>query len=441
MPGTIETDGRGAPTLKTGAHLPDPGTPLQGSVTGRAWRRLHSARPPRGLVVAATIGCWAAAAVTWTLLCLRIDRKDTTLSWDLMASFRAEVAFVHGSQPYSLAATHHRLFVYPPSALLLDRPLADLSIRQAEVFGLVATAVLMWLTVIVAAHVVGRRPFGLTAAVVVLALHWTPAMVDELKLANVSVLCAFVLAVFFLLALRDHWMAAGILIALTLSIKPLLLPVLLVFVLARKWRPLAVTIAIPAVLNAIGFAVVKDPGQVFSKLPSLLNRSGSGVYFNSAWVDVLRQDLGVSDVLTILVRLATVALTLAAVWWCWRRQTDDVLRLVITSSLLLIGTFLAWTLSESHFMLALVPLAMTVVVPGSPMRWPPAWIGTLLFIGLTPPASLLGLESDANFSLWRAFGMTLVLLTVLVAILVRPPRRRAAPLPGDAVALAAAPAP
>ncbi len=422
MPGTIETDGRGAPDPTTATALPELNAPPSDLLRHRAGRGLRSAIRHRWLAAGITAACWAGAAVTWALYCLHLDRTDRTLGWDLIASFRAEVVFVHGGQPYSRAATDGRLFVYPPSALLLDRPLASLTIGQAEIFGLVATAVLMWLTVIVSSSLLGRRPFGLTSAAVILALRFLPALTDELKLTNVSVLCAFVLAVFFLLALRGHYMTGGVLIALTLSIKPLLLPVLLVFVLARKWRPLAVTIAIPAVLNAIGFAVVRDPGDVFSKLPSLLDRSGSGVFFNSAWVDVLRQDLGVSDAVTILVRLATVALALAAAWWCWHRQADGAVRLVTTSSVLLIGTFLAGTLSESHFMLALVPLAMTAVVPGSPMRWPPACIGVLLFLGLTPPASLLGLNSDANFSLWRAFGMTLVLLTILAAVAVRPHR-------------------
>ena len=76
-------------------------------------------------------------------------------------------------------------------------------------------------------------------------------------------------------------------------------------------------------------------------------------------------------------------------------------RLITTTSVLLIGTFLAGTLSENHFMLTLVPLAMTVVVPGAPMRRTTGAIGILLVMGLTPPGSLLGLNSEANLS---AFG-------------------------------------
>ncbi|MGO8875838.1 MAG: glycosyltransferase family 87 protein [Acidimicrobiales bacterium] len=425
MPGTIETDGPGALTRQD----PRP----SGHV--RTWRPLDGLRrrwgrfaptPARGvLAVVATVALWGASAARWASLCLHIDRTENTLGWDLQASWRAEVVFVHGGQPYSQAATDGRLFLYPPSALLVDRPLAWLSLHQLKVFGLVATALLVWLTVMISSALLRRRWWGLTSAAVVLGLGFAPAMVDELKLGNVSVVCALALAVFYVLAVKGHWVPAGVAIGLTLAVKPLLLPILLVFLLARKWRALAITVAVPALLNAVAFAVVKDPSAVFSKLPSLLNRSGSGVFFNSAWVDVMRAP-AFPDFVTLLVRLLTAALALVVAWWAWNEIDDAAVRIVTTSSILLIGTYLAGTLSESHFMLTLVPLAMTVVIAGAPMRWASAWVGVLLFMGLTPPRSLLGMNSDANFSAFRAFGMSIVLLSVFAALLYRR-RQGAAP--------------
>jgi arabinofuranan 3-O-arabinosyltransferase len=239
--------------------------------------------------------------------------------------------------------------------------------------------------------------------------------VAELGLENVTVVCALALSAFFLFAKKDQWVWAAVAIGVTLSLKPLLLPVLIVFVLVKRWRALAVAIAIPAVLNIVAFAVVADPSAVFAKLPSLLNRSGTGVQLNSAWVDVMRS-FGMPDYATILIRLATVAIVLVAAWWSWQRLDDFILRVITTTSLLLIGTYLAGTLSENHFMLTLVPLAMTVILPDSPMRSVPAWVGVLLFMGLTPPGSLLGLDVGANLSAWRAFGMILIVLSVLVTL-------------------------
>jgi arabinofuranan 3-O-arabinosyltransferase len=304
--------------------------------------------------VAATILLWAAAAHTWTLTLLRIDRRVPALGWDLVTVWRAESVFAHGGQPYNRVATAGRLYLYPPSSLLVLRPVAALSLREAQVLGLVATAALAWAVVMVTSAALGRRWWGLTSAVVIFALHWAQPMIDELKLENVTVLCALALAVFCLLAARDHFVAAAVVIGLSLAIKPLLLPVALVFLLARKPRAFCVAIAVPAVLNAIAFAVVADPNQVWSKLPSLLDRAGTGVVLNSAWTGV-GVILGLPAFATILLRLATVALVIAGAWWSWRRLHDPATRLITTAGVLLMGAFLAGTLSENHFMLTLVP--------------------------------------------------------------------------------------
>ncbi|HXY44356.1 MAG TPA: glycosyltransferase family 87 protein [Acidimicrobiales bacterium] len=437
MPGTIEGDGRGAPARSrlSASGSTHPPTALS-ALKGR-WQRFRTTATASVVATVATVVAWGAAALTWTLQCLHDSRGGPNLGWDLVTCWRAERVFARGGQPYSLAATGHRLFLYPPSALLVLRPLAELSLHDVQLLGLAATAALMWAAVMISAAVLGRRWWGLAAALVLLALVFAEPLLAELSLENVTIICTFGLVAFYVLATRGHWASAGLVIGLTLAVKPLLLVVLLVFVLARRWRALIVTLAVPAVLNAVAFAVVKDPSEVFSKLPSLLNRSGSGVFLNSAWVDVLRT-LGVPDAITILVRLATVALVLVVAWWSWQQLDDTPVRIITTSSVLLIGSYLAGTLSENHFMLTLVPLAMTAVVAGAPMRWLSAWIGVLLLMGLTPPGSLLGLNAPANLSAGRAFGMALVLLTVGAALGYRrlaSRKARSAPLPdGEAPA-------
>jgi len=415
MPGAIESDGRGAPAFPPDDRTQRDGRRRASGPLRQRWEHFGTTEARVRLTVAATIATWAAAAVLWVRSCVHIDRTDTGLGWDMTTVWRAERVFARGGQPYSLAATDHRLFLYPPSCLLLLRPVAFVSLHQAQVGGLVLTAALTWTAVILSAHLHGRRWWGLTAAVVVLALHWAEPATAELGLENVTVLCFLALVIFFLLAHREHWVTAGVVIGLSLCIKPLFLPVLLVFVLAKKWTALAVTVAVPAVLNLLAFAVVKDPTQVFSKLPSLLSRSGSGALLNSAWVDVFRT-FDLPHWATILVRLVTVAVALFTAWLAWRLLDDARLRLVTAASVLLIGAYLGGTLSENHYMLTLVPLAMTVVLPLSPMRQVTAWVGVLLLMGLTPPASMLGLDTGANLSAYRAFGMSLVLLTIVVVL-------------------------
>jgi arabinofuranan 3-O-arabinosyltransferase len=212
-------------------------------------------------------------------------------------------------------------------------------------------------------------------------------------------------------------------IGLSISIKPLLVVVVLVFLFARKWKAFGLAVAIPVVLNVIGIALVSAPRQVLSKLPGLLNRSGSGITYNSAWVDVART-FGLPEGATILLRVATVVAVIVAAWFAWTRLSDARLRIITTSSLLLMGEYLSGTLSEYHFMLTLVPLAMTIVIAGSPIRSVTGVIGIAWAVdALAPPPALTGFGRNANDSAFRAIGMSLLILTVLVILARRGPNQ------------------
>jgi hypothetical protein len=112
--------------------------------------------------------------------------------------------------------------------------------------------------------------------------------------------------------------------------------------------------------------------------------------------------------------VVTVLLVVVATWLSWNRMSDPRLRIITATSALLIGAFLAGTLSEYHFMLTLVPLGMTVFIPGSPMRTVTGVIGIAWVMDRwAPPTSLLGLSPNPNDSVFRAVGMGLLLLTVI----------------------------
>jgi arabinofuranan 3-O-arabinosyltransferase len=287
----------------------------------------------------------------------------------------------------------------------------------------VATAVIACASVMIAAVAIGAKWWGPTAAATILLLSFTGAMRGEMPLENVSVLGFLALALFYLFTLRDHWYAAAIAIGLSISIKPLLVVVLLVFLFARRWKAFGLAVAIPVLLNVIGIALVSAPRQVLSKLPSLLNRSGSGITYNSAWVDVART-FGLPEGVTILLRVATVVAVIVAAWLAWTRLSDARLRIITTSSLLLMGEYLSGTLSEYHFMLTLVPLAMTIVIAGSPIRSVTGVIGIAWAVdALAPPPSLTGFGRNANDSAFRAIGMSLLILTVLVILARRGPNQ------------------
>jgi len=368
---------------------------------------------PKAALAAVTAAVWAAAVYSWVNL-YRLIEPQTKLGSDLRSTWEAEKLFVHGGAPYSVKA-----FVYPPSCLLLLRPVAALNLHQLVTGGLVATEIVGTLGVMFTAVAIGARWWGPTAALSVLLVTLTGAMRGEMPLENLSILAFLALALFFLFVLRDHWIAAGIVIGLSLSVKPMLLAVLVVFLLARRWKALGIAVGIPVVLNGASIAMLTSPGQALSKLPTLLDRTGPGIVYNSAWVDVARV-LGLPEGATVLLRLVTAVLVVAATWLSWNRMTDPRLRIITATSTLLIGAYLAGTLSEYHFMLTLVPLGMTVFIPGSPMRTVTGVVGIAWVMDRwAPPTSLFGLSANANNSVFRAIGMGLLLLTVIGVLALR----------------------
>ncbi|HEV8063415.1 MAG TPA: glycosyltransferase family 87 protein [Acidimicrobiales bacterium] len=432
MPSAVVSDSRGAPKLQ---FSPADVTASSASASSiRRWQTLRALPSYKVGACGLTVALWVTAAVSWTLLCIHVAKPNAGLGWDFVTSWRATVVFAHGGQPYLRSKTAGRLFLYPPSSLLLMRPIAWFDLRQIQLIGLVVTAVAAWVSVMASVALVGRRWYGPTAALLVWALHYTRPLVAELSLQNATILCLLALIAFYFLTVRDHWTAAAVVIGLSMSLKPLLIVLLLLFLVERKWKALAVSVAIPAALNAVAFVLVKDPAAVFRKLPSLVNRSGVGVHANFAWVDVLRA-FAVPDAVVILVRLATIALALGGAWLAWKRLPDPVLRVVATSTALLLGSYLAGTLSEIHYMLTLIPFAIAAVLSRSPMRWVPAWVGIALTMGLIPPATWLGYDVTQNQSIWMAFGMTIVLLTIVLASALEPDE--VAPAPVSAVAAVA----
>jgi arabinofuranan 3-O-arabinosyltransferase len=362
------------------------------------------------MVLVATVAVWIGAAVSWFLLYQKTG-KYQKLGWDLLTPWRAERLFIHGGAPYSVKA-----FVYPPSCLMLLAPLDWLNGHELIMGGLAATALVACASVLVTSRAIGVKLFGPVTAVTILVLSFAGAMRGEMPLENVSVLEFLAFTAFLLFAIRGRWMAAAIVIGVAISIKPLLLAVLLIFVLSRRWKALGVAIGIPVALNLLSLAFVSDPGQVFSRLPSIFDRTGSGVVYNSAWVDVARL-LGLPEGETVLLRVVTVVMVVVATWLAWTRLKDLRLRIIVASSALLLGSFLAGTLSEYHFMLTMVPLCMTIVIAGSPVRSVLALVGLVWVMdNFGPPRSWLGLSNNGRDTVFRAIGMGLVLISIIVTL-------------------------
>jgi arabinofuranan 3-O-arabinosyltransferase len=337
------------------------------------------------------------------------------LGADLQYSWQAAKAFLDNGHPYASP-----YFNYPPSNLLLTWPLALFRLGSLLHPLLGVSIILLGASVMMSAAAVGRRWWGLCAAVGVWFLNGCLPSYQVLILLNTSVVTAFALALSFLLLSRGRWTAGAVVLGISFGIKPLLLPVLIVFLLARKWRPFAIALAIPVGLNLIALAVVPHVGNVWSKPGYLLSGAGAAFSPLNAALNGVGDTHHWQRLFTIGLRVAVAALSALVIWWAWYRLPTLALRVITAGSAALLGVFLSGPLAEDHYMLMFVPLAMTIAAGGSAMLLPSAWVGMAWVMYIHPlPAHWLGSTFPAANSASEAIGMALVLVTMVLDLALR----------------------
>ena len=372
---------------------------------GRGGAAARSASPAR--VLGGVL--WTLALVNLADLVYRsyVATRDDV---DFRALYDGASRFVDGSSVYA-----DPYFLLTPSGLLAMVPFGFLE-RD--------TAFIVWNTVSVAAAAAGvvlslrfarvplRSPL---AAGLVLALSLTPPLTHTLMFGNLNNSVVLALGAGCLLALRDdRRVLAGVLLGLSLALKPLLVLVLVIPLLRRQWSTVAWAIALPVLLNVVGFLVTPFREDFLEvTVPELLTARPD---FNSSlWA--VGHHFDVPEPVVLVVRLAVVLVALFAVWRL-RAAGDAVLGLASAYGILLLATFLSAALSQGYYALLLLPLLATAGRRGSPLVSPVAWLGVALFAGVDE-WRFPDPDVTAGFTQVRpALGWAL-LFTVLVAAALR----------------------
>ncbi len=188
---------------------------------------------------------------------------------DLLQDYLMARAIVHGTNPYLPMETLARLFLnvvpvvprptptpHPPSVGVLFLPFSFLDYQVAATIWMaieVACLVAAVHAILCRSSLTCSRMLALLIAIPLLA--WYPVFSD---LANGQLMTVL------LLDLTCAWVAirtgrsltAGALIGLGISIKPLVAPVALVFVLHRRWAPLASCVGITLLGYTVATAVI-----------------------------------------------------------------------------------------------------------------------------------------------------------------------------------------
>jgi arabinofuranan 3-O-arabinosyltransferase len=345
---------------------------------------------------------------------------------DLYPNWFAVRAFIHGMPAYVDNGTPLR-FIYPPSFLLLFAPLGLLEFPAAkQAFLIVNTAA------IVAAALVCLRLFGLSwrsrlAPLLLIGLSLCTGVLVTLIQGNVNGLILLGEAVALLAASRGRWRLFGLFLGLTLSLKPALVPLLILPILWRRWDAIVITAAVVGVPSAAVIAVGADSGRFLSQSIPYMLRGEAGIRLVNTSIAGMVSLLSLPAVIGALLRLLAGVATAAAVWVRFRSGADSTLKIVEISGLVVAATLLVFSFSSEYHVLFLVPLAVSAALPGALMRSPLPWVG----LGLAASPHLFVLYrlgarlgwGPALGTLSATLGFAVILGFLVVAVLSSPDRR------------------
>jgi arabinofuranan 3-O-arabinosyltransferase len=342
----------------------------------------------------------------------------TASSWpgaggDLRPVLVAAEALRYGNPLYPLdEPLSAAVFAYPPSSALLSLPLTLLDAGTARaVMGAVNTLATI-ATVAVSVKLL-RLPHSSTITLAtVAALTFTVPYFALVHGGNLGGIVAL-LTVSLLLAARDaQWWQAGFLFGIALALKPMTAPLLLLFVVSRRSRSLAVAIAAFAALNGVALLLMEDPGETLGLLSYLAGGTtltGDNAIFSGS----LRAFFDTHDLQPGLLLVAQVVTALVGIigsFIAWRRDAPLELRLVEASGILLIAAFLAGPLLEPSYLPVLLPTALSLLHPDSAGRNALVGLGLVLAwpllditgLGIGPPPELAQGRLTFGCALWLA---------------------------------------
>ncbi|MFG2444988.1 glycosyltransferase family 87 protein [Nocardia fluminea] len=286
-------------------------------------------------------------------------------------------------------------YLYPPGGTLLLAPIGLLD----ETSGRTIFLFLNLLAAVLAVHLL-LRMFGYTwrsplAPVAYFFLFLSEALVNTLTFGNVNGLFFLAEVVFLTLLLGRRDVAAGVVLGLTISIKPILAPLVLLAVVRKQWSTVAIAVAMPVLTTAIAWPLAADPGRYFvHNLPYSLQVRD---YFNSS-VSGMGAYYGVSSITTLLVRGILAVMVAISLWLLYRYYRHQELFFVTTATgVLLTAEFALSSLGQQYYSMFLFPFLLTVVVKSSVLRNWPAWL------------AIFGFATYETWHLhrWPAFGRDL----------------------------------
>ena len=328
-------------------------------------------------------------SILWPIAVLMVIHRSYVLATngyitdDYGPVYRAVVNFKMGwdiyNEHFNYVDPH---YLYPPGGTLLMAPFGYLPVDASRYWFITFNTIAIIIAACLLVRLFKYSLASVALPALIVAMFCTESVVNTLVFGNING-CILLLEVLFFRWLLDgkvnHQWWAGVAIGLSLVVKPLLGPLLLLPLLNRQWRVLVPALLVPLVFNAVAWPLVSDPMNfVTGTLPYIFsirdyfNSSiqGNGVYY------------GLPMWLILLLRIAFLALAVVSLWLLNRyyRTRDPLFWMATSSGVLLIASYLVLTLGQGYYSMMLFPFLMTVVLPNSVIRNWPAWLAIYGFM-------------------------------------------------------------
>ncbi|MBC9724282.1 DUF2029 domain-containing protein [Streptomyces sp. TRM68367] len=282
--------------------------------------------------------------------------------------------FLDGGSPYA-----DPRFLYLPSAVLAAVPEALLDDRLLRVAAPCIAGALVLTGWLLALRIFGVSANSRLAVLVAGGLAYFMPFWSVVVLANWTASSVALMPLALLCAARGRWTAAGLVTGLAVALKPMLAPLLLLFLFARAWRGAAAVVLVPLAASATAALAMPRPGLFFTRVLPFLLRGQDDLArpYDASLVTVLPR-LSVTAWIATPAALALAGAGLLLAWRRWQGGGDPRLRLVETSAMLMLAAFLVSRPAFLHYALVpLLPLLASAGVPGSAPRSPWFWIALL----------------------------------------------------------------
>ncbi|HET9380254.1 MAG TPA: glycosyltransferase 87 family protein [Streptomyces sp.] len=368
------------------------------------------------LVRPAGVRLWTGAAVVLAALAARTVRLREAGGMDNAIVVEAARTWLHGGSPYD---DPH--FLYLPGAVLAAVPQALLpqdALRLLAPGGVTVLLVLGWTC---ALHLYGVPARSRLAVLGLgfLAVGFAP-FEHLVLLGNWTATAALALPLCLLLAGRGRWVAAGAVAGAAVALKPLLAPLALLFLFARRWRALAVLVLLPAAVSVSAAALMPDPAGFLTRtLPFLLSGDDGFVRLYEASPAAVLPRLGVPRPLALAVALAAACAGVLCAYLRWRRGDPGPRRLAETAATLMLSAFLVSRPSYDHYLVVVVPVLLAgLPYAGAVARDPWFW---LALVPQLPGPAWPYLEGDRRRAFVDALTLCALALTLMRHALAPPP--------------------